>query len=146
MRLITAFSYFSMLVGSVTAHGNDKMSRHLVMEGTDVVMIAEAGTTEGPFDEEESDYMDSTDMTLAAYAGSPGITQDRLSVINGIPMDLTLTLLNIDNDDLISGADIFLWHCDALGIYSAVESDMQSETRKDKSGFAARQPPRRMGL
>ena len=116
-------------------HHHDRMSRHLVLQNvanTDVIMIAEAETTEGPFDEEESDYMDSTDMTLAATAGSSGgIIEDRLSVLNGVPLDLTLTLYSVDTiadtAQEIDGAEVFVWHCDASGSYSAVADRMQAE-------------------
>ena len=114
---------------------HDRISRHLVLNNvanTDVIMIAEAETTEGPFDEEESDYMDSTDMTLAATAGSSGgIIEDRLSVLNGVPLDLTLTLYSVDTiadtAQEIDGAEVFVWHCDASGSYSAVADRMQAE-------------------
>jgi len=108
----------------------DAMSRHLVIDGT-IVVVAEAETTEGPFYEEESDYVSLwTDLTVAARAGSPGVTEDRASVLDGIPLALTFTLYDTSNSsgqETIQGAEVFLWHADAAGAYSAVESWMQPE-------------------
>lgn len=119
-----------------SGHPNDSMSRHLLLEsasGANVVMVAEAETTGGPFDEEEADYMDTTDMLAAAVAGGPGIMQagGRSSVLDGIPLNLTMTLYNVDLDSdvgrEIGNAEVYVWHCDTMGIYSAVEHRMQTE-------------------
>jgi Dioxygenase len=99
-----------------------------------VVLVMDGQTTPGPFDEEESDYIDDSDLTLAARAGADGISGvDRLSVLQGIPMDLTIRVYGLDEDRTSTAAtnvlayefpnvEVSIWHTDAAGIYSAVES------------------------
>lgn len=128
-----------LLVLSVTtslAHGgggggghSTTMSRHLVISNlTSVILIAEgAETTEGPyFESEANDYVASSDMTMAARAGSRGVSTDRTAVLDAIPLNLTLTLYDVDGATAttgteLSGAEVFLWHCDGWGVYSAVD-------------------------
>jgi protocatechuate 3,4-dioxygenase beta subunit len=119
----------------VEAHGHDTMSRHFVAEdvpATDVVIAGE--TTEGPYFEDESDYTDGSDMTAAARAGSPGVTVDRAGVLDGIPLSLTLNLFTVDGSTAseLANADVFLWHCDALGRYSSVSQQPSEDTGRQK--------------
>jgi protocatechuate 3,4-dioxygenase beta subunit len=124
----------ALLVGFTAAH-NDVMSRHFVAQAvpsTDVVMVAE--TTAGPYPEAESDYITGVDMTAAAIAGSAGVTTNRSSVLSAIPLSLTLNMYSVSGTTAteISGADVFLWQCDALGVYSAV--DIASQHTEDTVG------------
>lgn len=111
----------------ILAHGA-KNSRHLVIDDLSMVaLITEAQTTAGPFLEDtEADYNNDPDMTAWALDGSPGLTEDRTTVLNGVGLDLTIELYNINSDQTIGtevpNAEIYLWHCDAIGVYSATDN------------------------
>jgi hypothetical protein len=70
-------------------------------------------------------------LTADAYAGSPGVTTDRTTVVDAIPFVLTLGFYNVSNSSGVigplTGAEIFIWHADAIGSYSSVDSQMQTE-------------------
>lgn len=93
-----------------------------------VALIQDATTTEGPYDEEESDYITDPDMTLAARAGADGVMVDRLSVLDGIPLEITVNVYGIGDRSAtvateLEGVEVNLWHCDAEGVYSAAEQE-----------------------
>jgi protocatechuate 3,4-dioxygenase beta subunit len=124
-------------VSSVYGDGAyDEMSNHYVLPRdlagvTNVVLAADVVTTEGPFFEVEADYINTTNLTADAYAGSPGVTTDRTTVVDAIPITLTLGFYNVSNSSGVigplTGAEIFIWHADAIGTYSSVDSQMQTE-------------------
>ncbi|MFI5677213.1 intradiol ring-cleavage dioxygenase [Streptomyces cellulosae] len=62
-------------------------------------------TTEGPY------YIDADKLRQ-------DITEDK----EGIPLTLTLKVIDSDTCKPISNAAVDIWHCDALGIYSGYES------------------------
>jgi len=120
----------AVLSSTVAAHA---MGRHYVAEAlastVDVVSVPEM--TQGPYFESESDYVNGSDMTAAGKAGySSTITTDRVSVTKGIPFAVTLNIWNVTNGGTevfpLVGADVFLWHCDGLGRYSAVPQSEQA--------------------
>ena len=119
--------------GGSHAHSHhNKLSRHLVLEDLSMVIImAEAEQTQGPFAEQEDDYVWTTnDLTAAGRAGAPGLTEDRLSVVNGAPLQLVMTVYDVSNPNTVGGiemegVEIFLWHTDAAGVYSAVDDPQQ---------------------
>jgi len=130
--LKVALVALAVFTASVAAHA---MGRHYVAEAlastVDVVAVPE--TTQGPYFEAESDYVVGSDMTAAAKAGfSSAITTDRVAVTQAVALTITLNIWNVTNGGTevfpLVGADVFLWHCDALGRYSAVpQSEQRSE-------------------
>eukprot|EP00934_Nitzschia_sp_Nitz4_P001645 Nitzschia sp. Nitz4//scaffold376_size14603//4637//5710//NITZ4_008919-RA/size14603-processed-gene-0.12-mRNA-1//-1//CDS//3329549655//1645//frame0 len=129
MLFRSSFILLSLFLGHVAGHG--QMSRHLVAEDLSmVVVMASATTTEGPFDEEVEDYTYDSNMTAAATAGSPGVTADRSSVLDGVPLELTITVYDLSTSSSgyaneCGGVEVFLWHTDAAGVYSSVEQSRQ---------------------
>ncbi len=130
--IILLFPLLSLAFGD----GNDKMSFHYVLPRhlagvTNVVIAADAATTEGPFFEVVSDYVNTTNLKADAYAGSPGVTVDRKTVVDGISFNLTLGFFKVSTAlevvGPLEGAEIFIWHADAIGTYSSVDSQMQTE-------------------
>eukprot|EP00934_Nitzschia_sp_Nitz4_P007718 Nitzschia sp. Nitz4//scaffold138_size62050//44155//45378//NITZ4_006393-RA/size62050-processed-gene-0.50-mRNA-1//1//CDS//3329535782//7708//frame0 len=128
IRTLSLLSFF--LVSQVASHGH--LSRHLITDDLSmVVVMADAGTTQGPFDEEVEDYVNTSDMTAAAKAGFPGVEEDRETVLGGVPFNLSLTVYDLSNADQgyaneFEDVEVFLWHTDAAGVYSAVEQARQS--------------------
>ncbi|CAB9518259.1 protocatechuate 3,4-dioxygenase [Seminavis robusta] len=115
---------------AVSHGGSDKLARHLVIEDLSmVVVMADAEQTPGPFAEQDDDYVWTTnDLTAAGRAGAPGIgDQDRATVVNGIPMDMTVNVYNISDPTtggtFMENIQVFLWHTDAAGVYSAADSE-----------------------
>lgn len=101
-----------------------------------VVILADAITTEGPFDEEESDYIESSDMLSAA------VELGRDSVLEGVPLTLIVNIFNISDGNTgyeLEDVEVFLWHCDALGIYSAVDSPQQTENTEGQKWLRGKQ-------
>lgn len=128
---------FVFLTGALlphVVHSHGRISRHLMLEDLSMVALVQDGaTTAGPFDEEESDYIDDPDMTLAARAGADGVTTDRASVLQGIPLELTIRVYGINDRSAtvateLEGIEVNLWHCDAAGVYSAaVQEDTEGQ-------------------
>lgn len=118
--------FLSLLVSQVLAHSHISRHRHLVIDDLSMVVImADADMTQGPFAEQDSDYVNSTDLTEAGRAGfSPGVEEDRLTVVDGVPLEFTITVYDVaDNTTGIEyeNVEVFIWHCDAAGVYSAIE-------------------------
>ena len=96
-----------------------------------VVLLADAVQTPGPFAEEDNDYVtDTNDLTAAGREGSPGIWGgDRTTVVNGVPLTLNITVYDVSNPSLggveLPNVEVFLWHTDAAGVYSAVGGNRQ---------------------
>ena len=114
----------------VSAHSN--ISRHLLLEDLSmVVLMADAVQTPGPFAEQDNDYVtDTNDLRLAGTDGSPGIAGgDRLSVTNGTPLTLAIRVYDVSDPSFggveLPNVEVFLWHTDAVGIYSAVGEGRQ---------------------
>lgn len=112
----------------------------------DLVILPVA--TSGPFPEELSDYVNSSDLLNAARASSGVISADRAAVLNGVPMTLTLNLSTVLGTNeaaleaaaALAGATVYIWHCDTLGRYSAVsDSDMQAENTSGQKWLRAYQ-------
>ncbi len=75
-----------------------------IPQGVDCVLIPQE--TEGPY---------SLDLSGTAAIFRQDITEGR----TGIPLDLTLTVVNInDNCKPVSNARFDIWHCDKDGVYS----------------------------
>lgn len=109
-----------------------RLSRHLLLEDLPmVVLLAEAIQTPGPFAERDIDYVTNTnDLTAAGRAGSPGIVGgDRLTVVDGVPLTLNITVYDVSNPSVggieLPNVEVFLWHTDAAGVYSAVGDNRQ---------------------
>eukprot|EP00934_Nitzschia_sp_Nitz4_P008293 Nitzschia sp. Nitz4//scaffold16_size188269//85726//86682//NITZ4_P3/40-4//-1//CDS//3329538616//8283//frame0 len=121
---------FCLLTGQAAAHG--RMSRHLRIDDLSMVVImADAATTQGPYDEDVDDYAYTSDMTAATYAGSPGVDEDRAKVLDGIPINITITVYDLSNSadgyaNEYEDVEVYMWHCDTSGVYSAVDSSRQT--------------------
>jgi protocatechuate 3,4-dioxygenase beta subunit len=58
---------------------------------------------------------------------SPEVTEGPYWIDNnedrpGLPLELVLTVVNAKTCTAIKGADVEIWHCDAVGVYSGYES------------------------
>lgn len=106
------------------AHG-----RRLSVAASTVVLVP--GLTSGPFPATLADYVDSPDMLTRAKAGSPGLLSDRVSVLAGLPMNLTINLYTVSGNvgTELTGARVYIWHADTLGVYSAYAGMQAEDTR-----------------
>jgi hypothetical protein len=151
--IVIFFLLLSLIHGD---DGNERMSKHYVLPAklagvTNVVIAAEAMTTAGPFFEVESDFANTPNLKAAAYAGSPGVKTDRTSVVDGIPLNLTLGFYKVATASLkvigpLRGATIFIWHADAIGRYSSVNSSGQIEITTGQIWLRAKQTTNANGL
>ncbi len=57
------------------------------------------------------------------YAGGGDYRSDIRDGLPGANLELTITVLNADNGSPVTGVDIDLWHCDAIGRYSGFDAD-----------------------
>lgn len=124
MQLSLTLLLFGASLPSTTSHG--RVSRHLVVDDGMVAMIADAPLTAGPFAGQESEFIDSSNMLEAATSGSPGLTADRDSVLDGVPLSLNITVVRVTDGQptsLFEGVEVFLWQTDAAGTYAAFESE-----------------------
>lgn len=112
--------------GFFKAHqGDDHICEMRYLESINGLVYT-AQTTAGPFPATLNDYVNSTDLLAAGKAGQPGLTADRDSVINGVKLTLNLKFYNVDsnqNATPLTNAEIYIWHCDAAGAYSAISSE-----------------------
>ena len=56
----------------------------------------------------------------------------------GVPLDLTFNVSRVDEGDIsacgpLAGAVVDIWHCDALGEYSAVEDNTEGFSTLDET-------------
>lgn len=157
--LVVALCIYTVLyIGSAHAHGNDAMSHAEVrivrgvarssnshsqrfsskstgsVSSSLVVMVPDV--TAGPYPEQISDYPSTTNLINDARAGSPGVTTDRLTIVDGIPLNLTVNIYNVTGSvaSPLVGADLFIWHCDAIGVYSSVDLATASSNKEDTQG------------
>jgi len=107
------------------------LDRRLSVSADTVVLMP--STTEGPFFATTDDFYESADMTAAAVAGSPGVTEDRYTVLDAVPLTLTMNLFYVNGTiaEPMSGALIYIWCADAIGKYSAISLAANGE---DTSG------------
>jgi protocatechuate 3,4-dioxygenase beta subunit len=111
--------------------GDDHICEMRYLESIDG-LVYNAITTAGPFPGTVDDYVKSQDIISAAKAGQPGMTSNRDSVLNGVKYSLKLNFYNVDsnlNAVPLTNADIYIWHCDAAGVYSAA-SDFSTTGQK----------------
>eukprot|EP00934_Nitzschia_sp_Nitz4_P005527 Nitzschia sp. Nitz4//scaffold73_size107353//50958//52361//NITZ4_004319-RA/size107353-processed-gene-0.25-mRNA-1//-1//CDS//3329557473//5517//frame0 len=129
MMFRQALLLLALVSSQVDGHG--QMSRHLVTDDLSmVVVMADATTTQGPYYETDEDYINTSDMTAYATAGSPGVTEDRSTVLDGIPLELSITVYDLSTSSSgyaneCGGVEVFLWHTDAAGVYSDVDQSRQ---------------------
>ncbi|WP_432168173.1 hypothetical protein [Streptomyces sp. bgisy031] len=103
--VITADEQVAALQAILAAHGQP---------ATDVLAGADAGcepatgvtpqTTEGPY-----------------YVSADGARRQRTGIAQGrpgVPLQLRITVVDADQDAPVQGAEVDVWHCDALGYYS----------------------------
>ena len=124
--LFFPFGCYFLFISPATAHSNN-MSRHLLLDDLSrVIVLADAFQTPGPFAEQENDYVrDTDDLTFMGQAGSPGLSStDRITVTEGVPLRITVGVYDIDGMEL-PNVEVYLWHTDAAGVYSAVGEGRQ---------------------
>lgn len=91
ISIIGFLLFFLVFIELVNTHGDDRMSRMRYLETPDLsLLVFSAQTTEGPYPAEIDDYNQSTNLVAYGRAGSPGLDEDRESVTEGTPIDLTL--------------------------------------------------------
>lgn len=131
--LLLTYLLFSSLLIVKSSVGDDCVSRmyHLeAIEESNLVFVAT--TTAGPFPATLADYNDSSDLLAWGKAGSAGLTEDRITVTQGVPLQITFKVFNVDDNKNITPltkAHMYIWHCDAIGKYSAVSSEGTSGQR-----------------
>jgi len=90
--------------------------------------VVSATETNGPFPADGSNSAGDGSSTILddVYAGSPIIRSsivsnyDGSSTVSGVPLNLTITLQNVNNScEPISGYYVYIWHCTPKGQYSA---------------------------
>jgi protocatechuate 3,4-dioxygenase beta subunit len=111
--------------------GDDHICEMRYLESIDGLVYS-AITTPGPFPGTVSDYINSQDILNAAKAGQPGMTSNNNNVLNGVKYQLRLNFYNVDsnlNATPLNNAEIYIWHCDAAGVYSAA-SDFSTTGQK----------------
>lgn len=124
--LLVSFHY------PIVVHAHANISRHLLLEDTSmVVLLSDTQQTPGPFAEEDDDYVRVTnDLTQAGVAGSPGLTEDRATVTEGVPLTITISVYDVATPSVgveLPNVEVFLWHTDAKGVYSAVDDERNGE-------------------
>lgn len=103
---------------------------------SDVIVLVPQ-TTEGPYFEQLTDYWKDSSLLDAAKAGaSPNVTKDRTSVLAATPFTLSLNVYSVSGSvgTPLQGADVFVWHCDAHGIYSSVDLKTAPTNLEDTQG------------
>ena len=77
--------------------------------------------------------MDSSNLLAAAIAGASGVTTNRTSVLDAIPFSLTINVYNVTGDIAVplEGAAVYIWHCDGIGVYSAVALSTAPANKED---------------
>lgn len=58
---------------------------------------------------------------------------DGSNVQEGVPMTLTMTVLDDATGKALSGAAVYIWHCNAAGVYSQYKSNMLGGDYTDRS-------------
>lgn len=99
-----------------------------------VVLVPDV--TAGPYPESLSDYVYGSDLVSAAIAGASGVTSNRTSVLNAIPFAFTMNIYNVTGNTAVplEGAAVYIWHCDAIGVYSAVALSSAPANHEDTTG------------
>jgi protocatechuate 3,4-dioxygenase beta subunit len=103
---------------------------------SDVIVLVPQ-TTEGPYFEQLTDYWNDGNMLDAAKAGaSPNVTKDRTSVLAATPLTLSLNVYSVSGSvgTPLQGANVYVWHCDAYGIYSSVALKTAPSNLEDTTG------------
>ncbi len=64
------------------------------------------------------------EMVAGPYYGGGGeYRSDIRDGQPGIDLDLTISIINVDNGEAVVGIDVDLWHCNASGAYSGFDAD-----------------------
>lgn len=84
--------------------------------------------TQGPYPGDGSNGPDVLEMSGVERRDiTTSIDSD--TAAEGVPLSLTLTLLDMSNDNApMEGAAVYIWHCDAPGRYSMYDSALENET------------------
>lgn len=121
--LLTAGASMALVSGCVSSASNKKKTTAATGDGSSDSTCTEAATeTNGPFPADGTNTAgDGNTATLDhVYSGSPIIRSGIDEGMNGIPLNLTITLQNVSNYcSVLSGYYIYIWHCTAEGVYSA---------------------------
>jgi protocatechuate 3,4-dioxygenase beta subunit len=79
------------------------------------------------------------EQTEGAYYVDTGLDRsDIREEREGVPLDLTFNVSRVDEGDIsacgpLAGAVVDIWHCDALGEYSAVEDNTEGLSTLDET-------------
>lgn len=57
------------------------------------------------------------------YAGGGAVRSDIRDGQPGVNLDLTVSIINAEDESPVAGVDVDLWHCNAAGYYSGFDSD-----------------------
>ena len=110
---------------------NDKQSR--LLRRREALTLAGLGLT-GALGARVSGALGTQDAEAASCVLSPEVTEGPYWIDNkltrrditedrpGLPLELVLTAQNAKTCSPIKGADVKIWHCDAVGVYSGYES------------------------
>ncbi len=95
--------------------------------------VAVASETAGPYPSDGSNTVNGMASNVLQQSGVVrsdirSSFGDSTTVADGVPMSLTLTLSNSNNNcALLAGYAVYLWHCDRAGNYSLYSSGVQDE-------------------
>jgi protocatechuate 3,4-dioxygenase beta subunit len=105
-------------------------SKRFVEEVNVSAVVVAPFTTEGPYFATLSDYANDANMTAAAVANN------RTTVLNGVPMQLTINVYDVvgTTGTELANATVFLWHCDTIGVYGAVSLSQNPSNQQDTLG------------
>ena len=95
--------------------------------------VAVASETAGPYPSDGSNTVNGMASNVLQQSGVVrsdirSSFGDSTTVADGVPMSLTLTLSNSNNNcALLAGYAVYLWHCDRAGNYSLYSNGVQDE-------------------
>ncbi len=122
--LMTAGASMALISGCISS-GTNKRKTTTGASGddtTDSTCVEAASETNGPFPADGTNTAGDGDSSTLdhVYSGSPIIRSEIAEGLNGVPLNLTITLQNVgDYCSVLSGYYIYIWHCTAEGVYSA---------------------------
>lgn len=116
---------------SMGSNSDDNICEMRYLESIDGLVYAPS-MTEGPFYATIKDFNETQDAISTGKKGFRDLTDDVISVTNGVPLTLTLNFFSVDSNNNsvpLKNAHVYIWYCHALGKYSSIKSE-GTETEK----------------
>lgn len=124
LSMLLAAGTSMAVMGCVASSGTTKKKTTTTTTGDDSSSsdcVEAADETNGPFPADGSNTAGdgSTAMLDQVYTGTPIFRSSISESMSGSPLDLTITLQNVNNYcEALSGYYVYIWHCTAGGQYS----------------------------